>query len=172
MPRRLTILSVAALLALASAACGDDDAADTTAAPTTTAAATTTTAAATTTTAAATTTTAAATTTTAAATTTAAGGDGGEAVELEIVIQGDRFSEKEIVVPAGQEISITVIDKDTETDAPHNFHIRTPDADFFTNIEEAPNTQVLTFQIDTPGEYQFFCDTHAVTMNGVVLVQG
>ena len=170
---RLITTAAAALLTLSVAACGggDDDTA-TTVAPTTTAAATTTTAASSTTTGAATTTTEAATTTTEAPTTMAADTTMGEAMdEIEVGVQGNAFSTDQIVITAGREVTIVVNDQDTTTDEPHNFHIRTPDADFFTAIKEAPNTQTLTFQIDIPGTYEFFCDTHPADMTGVLIVE-
>ena len=72
---------------------------------------------------------------------------------------------------AGQEVTIVVTDKDTETDDPHNFHVRAGDQNFFTNIEPAPNTQTISFTIETAGVYEFFCDTHALTMNGEFIVE-
>ena len=163
--RRAFLLALA--LALVAVACGDSGG-DTTeatsaAAPTSTAAPATTTAPATT----------AAPTTTMGSTATTEGttGPSGDAIEIFVVTQGDRFDTKEIVVTAGQEVTITVDDRDTETDEPHNFHVRAGDFNIFTMIEEAPNTQTITFTIDTPGVYEFFCDTHAETMFGTFIVE-
>ena len=159
------VLLVVLALVMAVAACGGSDSADETTA--TTSAATT---EATTATTQAPATTAAATDTTAAPATTEGSGDV-TGTTIEVVTQGDRFDTDEIRVKAGQEVTIVVTDKDTETDDPHNFHVRAGDLNFFTNIEEAPNTQEITFTISEPGEYTFFCDTHAETMLGTFIVE-
>lgn len=164
-PRALIAI---AALALMTAACGGSgESADTADAPEPSAAASTTPAPATT---------AASTTTTAAITTTAPQGEtdetgGTSGLEINIITQGDSFSTKEIRVPAGEEVTIIVDDRDTGTDEPHNFHVRAGDQNFFTDIKPAPNTQTLTFTIDTAGVYEFFCDTHALTMNGEFIVE-
>ena len=161
-PRVLT-LALAAMLVFA--ACGDDDTGSTTAETTAETAAETTAA----TEAPATTTTAAPATTEAPATTAASGG--AEATTIDVTLQGDRISVDEIRIKAGQEVTIVVNDIDTETDDPHNFHVRAGDFNIFTNIEEAPNVQEITFTIDEPGEYEFFCDTHLETMFGTLIVE-
>lgn len=160
MRRAIALAAALVLTAMTLAACGDDDSADTTEAPTTTA----------TTAAPATTATTEAPATTVAPATTAGGGDT-SGTTIEVTIQGDRFDTDEIVVKAGQEVTIVVTDKDTETDDPHNFHVRAGSDNFFTNIEEAPNTQEITFTIQEPGTYEFFCDTHIETMFGTFVVQ-
>jgi plastocyanin len=159
--RNLRALLAIFALALVVSACGGDDA-GTTAATTAGTTATTTTA---TTLAPATT---AAPATTGAETTLAPTGD---AVEFNVTTNNDAFSLNEITVSAGQLITIIIDDRDQGTDEPHNFHVRAGDLNFFTEIREAPNTQELTFQIDTPGVYQFFCDTHPETMTGVFIVE-
>ena len=163
---RLMALASVGALALALAACGDSGSSDTTTtqAPATTQAPVTTQAPATT---------EAPATTQAPATTMATDTTMGDMAELviEVTTQGDSFSVDEIRVAAGQEVTIIVTDKDTETDEPHNFHVRAGDLDFFTNIEEAPNVQTLTFTIETAGTYLFFCDTHADTMFGDFIVE-
>ncbi len=165
--RTTRALTAVAALTLVVAACGggDDTTAETTDAPAETT--TTTTAPATT---AAPATSAAPGTTAAPATTEASGGDT-TGVTIEITTQGDSFSTDEIRVAAGQEVTIVVTDKDTETDDPHNFHVRAGAQNIFTNIEPAPNTQTITFTIETAGVYEFFCDTHALTMNGEFIVE-
>lgn len=162
--RGVALVAALVLAAMALAACGDDAAVDTTDAPTTTAAAVTT---------AAPSTTAAPATTAAPGTTAAPDTTTGETTgtTIEVTTLGDRFSVSEIRVKAGQEVTIIVTDIDVETDDPHNFHVRAGDLNFFTNIEEAPNTQEITFTIQEPGEYEFFCDTHALTMTGLFIVE-
>lgn len=163
--RHLRVLVAAMALVMTVAACGGSDASDDTTAATT-AATTASTAAPATTTAPATT---VAPATTAAETTTAPSGD---VAEFSIVADGNKFSVEEITVEAGQEVHIVIQDKDTGTDEPHNFHVRAGGLNFFTEIKDAPNTQELTFVIDTPGEYTFFCDTHLEEMTGLFIVEG
>lgn len=167
--RHLRVLVAVMALVMAVAACGggddasDDTTADTTAA--TTGATTAATEAPATTTATETTD---APTTTAGETTMAPSGD---VAEFEIVADGNKFSVEEIRVEAGQEVHIVINDRDTGTDEPHNFHVRAGGLNFFTEIKDAPNTQELTFVIDTPGEYTFFCDTHLAEMTGLFIVE-
>lgn len=161
--RNLRALLAIAALALVVAACGDDDTtADTTATPAETISTTT----SPTTTVATTTTVASAATET--ETTTAPSGDG---VVFNVVTNGNKFSLDEIKIVAGQEVTIIIEDKDTGTDEAHNFHVRAGGLNFFTEIKDAPNTQTLTFTIDTPGVYEFFCDTHLLEMTGVFIVE-
>ncbi len=160
--RNLRALLAIFALALVVSACGGDDA-GTTAATTAETTATTTTSA--TTLAPATT---AAPATTGAETTLAPTGD---AVEINVTTNNDAFSLDEITVTAGQQVTIIIEDRDTGTDEAHNFHVRAGDLNFFTKILEAPNTQELTFQIDTPGVYEFFCDTHTLEMTGLFIVE-
>lgn len=152
MARPLVLVFVLVLLA---AACGGSDSGDET---------TTTAAAATTTTAAATTTTApAATTTTAGGTTTTAGGEG---VELTIAAEdSEGYTKDRLEGPAGAAITVTFQNKDVGGE-PHNWHLRTESNDWFTPITEGPDTNAITFTIDTPGVYEYFCDTHLEAMTG------
>ena len=168
------LVGALALMTTMVAACGggDDAGGDTSA--TTTAATSAATAAPATTVAPATTT--APVTTEAPATTVAGGGDttmapSGDGVEINVITNGNAFSIDEITVEAGQEVTIIIDDRDTGTDEPHNFHVRAGSLNFFTQILDAPNTQTLTFQIDTPGVYEFFCDTHLQEMTGAFIVE-
>lgn len=156
-PARLLPMILA--LMLLGAACGGSDSGDET---TTTAAATTTTAAPGTTTTAP-----AATTTTAAGTTTTAGGGG---VELTIAAEdSEGFTRDRLEAPAGVEVTVTFQNKDVGSGEPHNWHLRTDTDDWFTPINDAPSTDSVTFTIDTPGEYEYFCDTHLVAMKGTFI---
>lgn len=164
--RHLRVLVAVMALTMTVAACGggDDAGGDTSAA--TTAATTAATEAPATTAATETTD---APPTTAGETTMAPSGD---IAEFSIVTDGNKFSLEEIRVDAGQEVHIVIEDRDQGTDEPHNFHVRAGGLNFFTEIKDAPNTQELTFVIDTPGEYTFFCDTHLDEMNGLFIVEG
>lgn len=168
--KAIALAAALVLAAMTLAACGDDDATDTSAATPTTAAATTSEA---TTTSAGSSTTAAETTTTEATSTTEddMGDGGGDTQEVEVTIDSTSFDVGEIRVKAGEEVHIVITDNDQGADEPHNFHVRAGSENFFTNIEPAPNVQELTFTIQEPGEYEFFCDTHQAEMNGVLIVE-
>jgi len=158
--KKLIIAAVAlATVALALAACGDDDAATTT----TTAAVTTTTAGGTATTGA--------TTTTAAVTTTAGTGSTVATVaEVTVTADGNLFDVEEITAKAGVELTVTLLNIDTESEAPHNIHFRMGSEDYFTTPAEATNEMDLVFTPTTPGTYTFFCDTHPDVMLGTFIV--
>ncbi len=113
-------------------------------------------------------TTQAATTTTGGETTTTTGGDG-EPTVIEVIGLDEAFSMRTIEVTAGEQVTIVFNNKDTSGE-PHNFHLRTPDNDWFTQIAEAPDVQEITFVIAEPGEYGYFCDTHSSTMTGTLIV--
>jgi len=111
----------------------------------------------------------AAPTTTAAAVETPATGD---SVVLEIgAIDNEGFTRDRLEAKAGQ--AITVIFKNEDVGGePHNWHlvVVAGTTDYATEIKDAPDTQEVTFTILAAGEYQFFCDTHAETMKGILTV--
>jgi len=158
-PRPLIAAIAVAVLALGVAACGDDDAAETT-----------TTAAAATTTIAATGTTAAPTTTTAGVTTTAGGGSDDYDTEVKVTAEDTLFDVTEITAKVGVEITVTLLNIDTEADAPHNIHFRVGSEDYFTALSEATSETDLVFTPTTAGTGTFFCDTHPDLMNGTFIV--
>jgi plastocyanin len=43
-----------------------------------------------------------------------------------------------------------------------------PGGEAATEVENGPVEQTLTFTVPEPGEYDFVCDPHASTMDGVV----
>jgi plastocyanin len=152
-------------------ACGGGDDAD----PTTTAGSATPTTAAPGTTAAPTTaapTTAAPTTT--APTTTAGGTEPtvpGGAVELTIsAVDNESFSTTALEAPAGAEVTVTFKNDDTSSGEPHNWHVVAGDDEYSTPIKAGPSTDSVTFTIDVPGEYEYFCDTHLTAMKGTLTV--
>ena len=163
---KIRLLAAVAVLALIAAACGGGDTADdettngtpsvtnerpgtTTAPPGTNAPAP-------------------STTTPAPGTTTPPAPGGG--TELTIgAIDNEGFTRDLLEAPAGV-ITVTFENKDLSTGEPHNWHLITDFGDWATTIEEAPDTQSVSFTIDTPGEYQFTCDTHLEAMNGTLIV--
>ena len=102
------------------------------------------------------------------------GGDGQRSVgtadapvtELTIVAQDLRFDLDRIVVPAGQEVTATLDNRDSGIG--HNFSVSLPGSPAETEIEAGPVQQTLRFTVPERGEYDFVCDPHAATMKGVV----
>ncbi len=159
--KRLNLAAAFSLVALTIAACGGGG----TTATTTSVAAGATTKPAPTTVA---TTSPAPATTRPANTTTAASMDG---VEITIsAVDSEGFSTDIIEVTAGQEVTIIFDNKDSGGE-PHNLHVKTDIADFLTPITQGPDVNEMTFTIDTPGEYEFFCDTHTTQMKGTLIVK-
>jgi plastocyanin len=102
------------------------------------------------------------------------GGDGGATAgsssdpvtEVTIVAEDLRFDLERIVVPAGEEVTVTVDNRDQGIG--HNFAVSLPDGEAATEVESGPVEQTLRFTVPEPGEYDFVCDPHAATMEGVV----
>jgi plastocyanin len=149
-------LVLVAALSLIAAACGDDSGTPTTAATTVV------------TTVASTSTTAGAATTTGTATTVPPGGS----QEVTIIAVGGAYNPDEVTIRAGQEVVVTFTDNDTGADEPHNIHFQIGDSHYFTPINtSAPSTETLTFTVDTPGEYPYWCDTHPTELTGTLIVE-
>ena len=155
-PMRLAIPMV--VLALAAAACGGSG----TGGDLTT---TTSGSVATTTVASQTTTTAGATATTAATDTTMGG-----AIELRIAAEdSEGFTKDRLEAAAGQAVTVIFQNKDVGGE-PHNWRIAINAGveEYATVLAEGPDTQEVTFTIGTPGDYDYWCDTHIVEgMTGV-----
>ena len=102
------------------------------------------------------------------------GGGGGASVgtkdapvtEFTIVAQDLRFDLDRIYVPAGQEVTATIDNRDEGIG--HNFSVALPGGEAETEIEAGPVQQTLRFTVPEPGEYDFVCDPHAAAMTGVV----
>jgi plastocyanin len=101
-------------------------------------------------------------------------GDGGRSVGTEaepvtdftIVAEDTRFDLDRIVVPAGEEVTATIDNRDDGIG--HNLSVALPDGDAKTEVEAGPVEQTLRFTMPEPGEYDFVCDPHVATMKGVV----
>ena len=157
---RVHALVLVAALSLVAAACGGGSGSD----PTTTLAATTTTAAS------------SATTQATVAPTTAGGTDTtaptGGSQEITVLAESGVYVPDTLTVSTG-ELEVTFTDNDIGSDEPHNIHFQIGDSHYFTPINDsAPTTETVTFTVDTPGEYQFWCDTHPDTLRGVLTVEG
>jgi plastocyanin len=86
--------------------------------------------------------------------------------EVTIVADDVRFDLERIVVPAGEEVTVTVVNR--EEGIGHNLSVALPDDEAGTEVEAGPVQQTLRFTVPEPGEYDFVCDPHAATMEGVV----
>jgi len=86
--------------------------------------------------------------------------------EFTIVAEDLRFDLDRIIVPAGEEVTATIDNRDSGIG--HNLAVSLPGGEAATEIENGPIEQTLTFIAPPPGEYDFVCDPHASTMEGVV----
>ena len=84
--------------------------------------------------------------------------------EFTIVAENIKWDLDRVIVPAGQEITATIDNRDRGI--LHNLHVKSPD-DPKTELEKGPMTQTLRFTIDKPGSYEFLCDAHP-NMTGTV----
>lgn len=103
-----------------------------------------------------------------------AGGGAGRSVSTEdepvteftIVAEDLRFDLDRVVVPAGEEVTATIENRDDGIG--HNLSVALPDGEAKTEVEAGPVTQTLRFTVPEPGEHDFVCDPHAASMRGVV----
>ena len=83
-------------------------------------------------------------------------------------VDSEGFSTARLMAPVG-EITIVFDNKDAGEE-PHNIRVVTDAEEYFTAVTQGPDTQEMTFVINTPGDYQFICDTHLEAMTGVLTV--
>jgi plastocyanin len=86
--------------------------------------------------------------------------------EFTIVAEDLRFDLDGVVVPAGEEVTATIENRDDGIG--HNLSVALPDGEAKTEVEAGPVTQTLRFTVPEPGEHDFVCDPHAASMRGVV----
>ena len=86
--------------------------------------------------------------------------------EFTIVAEDLRFDLDRVVVPAGEEVTATIENRDDGIG--HNLSVALPDGEAKTEVEAGPVTQTLRFTVPEPGEHDFVCDPHAASMRGVV----
>jgi plastocyanin len=86
--------------------------------------------------------------------------------EFTIVAEDVRFDLDRIVVPAGEEVTATIDNRDSGIG--HNLSVALPDGEAATEIEAGPVEQTLRFTVPEPGEHDFVCDPHVATMEGVI----
>ena len=94
---------------------------------------------------------------------------GGEGVELSIAAEdSEGFTRDRLAAPANVEVTVEFQNKDVGGE-PHNWHIAVDPGveEYATIISQGPDTQEVTFTIGTPGDYDYWCDTHAEAMRGV-----
>jgi plastocyanin len=86
--------------------------------------------------------------------------------EFTIVASDLRFDLDRIVVPAGEEVTATIDNRDTGIG--HNLSVALPGGEAETEVQAGPVEQTLRFTAPEPGEYDFVCDPHVASMKGVV----
>jgi plastocyanin len=86
--------------------------------------------------------------------------------EFTIVAEDLRFDLDRVVVPAGEEVTATIENRDDGIG--HNLSVALADGEAKTEVEAGPVTQTLRFTVPEPGEHDFVCDPHAASMRGVV----
>jgi plastocyanin len=86
--------------------------------------------------------------------------------EFTIVAEDLRFDLDRVVVPAGEEVTATIENRDDGIG--HNLSVALPDGEAKTDVEAGPVTQTLRFTVPEPGEHDFVCDPHAASMRGIV----
>ncbi len=84
----------------------------------------------------------------------------------------NKFSDTQITVPAGKQVTLTVQNKGT---AIHNVDVLDvkddSGKDIKTDLVPAGKSATLTFTISKPGTYHFHCDVHPTEMTGTLVVQ-
>jgi len=94
---------------------------------------------------------------------------------IEVEISGARYLRNQLHIPAGQPVTIRVINRDSQ---PHNLRVAGLDGDYQTEddaVTEPPavdgnGTGELKFAPPVPGRYTFHCDFHPGTMGGQIVV--
>ncbi len=94
---------------------------------------------------------------------------------IEVQISGALFLRNQLHIPAGQPVTIRVINRDAQ---PHNLRVAGLDGDYQTEddaVTEPPaidggGTGELKFAPPVPGRYTFHCDFHPGTMGGQIVV--
>jgi plastocyanin len=99
----------------------------------------------------------------------AAEDDGGSSETFTVVTEDEDFDPTDISVAAGSEVSITY--QNDDDGAVHNLHVKMGDEELKTELTAGPSTEVLTFTAAEAGEYDFVCDAHPTTMQGVLTVE-
>lgn len=91
---------------------------------------------------------------------------------IELAARDSLFDPREVRVPAGQEVTLTLRN---EGDLLHDWHVLG-----VTNRDGTPITTALIehgqavtvrFTIAQPGEFAFFCEVHPVEMRGKLTVE-
>jgi plastocyanin len=102
---------------------------------------------------------------------TAAGAaaDGGGPETLTVVTTDEDFDLTELSVPSGSEVTITY--ENADEGAVHNLHVKVGADGPKTELAAGLNTDELTFTVHDAGEYEFVCDAHPATMQGVLTVE-
>ena len=94
-----------------------------------------------------------------------------EPIELTIFSDNvETYNISRLEAKAGVEITVTFQNKDEGSGEPHNFRVEYMDEDISTPLSPGPDTNSVTFTIDTPGDYPYLCDIHGETMAGTLVL--
>lgn len=97
---------------------------------------------------------------------------GGEGVELSIAAEdSEGFTRDRLAAPANVEVTVEFQNKEIGGE-PHNWRLAVDPGveEYATIVAEAPDTQTVTFTIGSPGDYDYWCDTHSEAMRGVLTI--
>lgn len=102
----------------------------------------------------------------------AAASGGGSAGGTTIIATDNKFDKTSLTIKAGTPATVTMENKGA---AIHNWHVlnvKSKDGkDITTGLLPGGQSDTITFEIDTPGTYNFQCDVHPVEMKGTLTVQ-
>lgn len=109
----------------------------------------------------------------------AAGAAGTSGNALAETTTDNKFSTTSYTIDHGQQVTMTV---DNKGQALHNWDVLDPSAPttslkgtdgapIKTDFPPAGTSKTVTFQIDTPGTYNFQCDVHPTEMKGTLIVK-
>lgn len=115
-------------------------------------------------------------TTAPAATGTTAPAAGGGETTFDIVMKDNTFDPAEIVVAAGEEITVNLVN---DGQAIHDMRIAGVDGDYDTDDDFVSDPDLmrggeegtLVFTFDEAGQYNFRCDFHPTEMTGTIEVE-
>ena len=93
-----------------------------------------------------------------------------EATKIVLVASSTRFNLKCLVVPAGEQLDVTLRNRDSVN---HNFSVYTLDftSEFTGDISYGGETFEYDVPALEPGEYLFQCDIHPRDMEGSLIVR-
>ena len=90
--------------------------------------------------------------------------------KIELVARSTHFSVDCLVVPAGEPLAVTLVNKDSYN---HNFSIYTLDFKSEFTGDLSYGGEIFHYKVPAlePGQYLFQCDIHPADMSGPLIVQ-